>query len=108
MQATTWQLAASWEQAVVKWERWDSDIEWFGVVIQPSRIIRYDVLILHILQHFTLPEYVQCDTSISCVFGQIISTSHGYHGLANNPTSALRHADPRPILHEALEVGSDG
>ena len=81
-------------------------------MIQLSGIIRYDVLILHILQHFTLPEYVQCDTSIyiyiSCVFGQIISTSHGYHGLANNPTSALRHADPRPILHEALEVGSDG
>lgn len=29
--------------------------------------------------------------------------------VTNNPTTALRHADPRPILHEALEVAcSDG
>lgn len=28
--------------------------------------------------------------------------------VTNHPTTALRHADPRPILHEALEVACRG
>lgn len=92
-----------------QWERWDSDIQWFRVVIQPTGIIRYDVF-------YTICIILHYQSMCRVIFlyhvfwGKLYYRHHMATMVAvtNNPTTALRHADPRPILHEALEVACRG